>query len=225
MRRLSISGWVALLLALSFVQAASADRIEEGYVPASSGQRFTPVRGPELRVITGASVGVPIFLDNDRDVVRPGGEMNAWVGLDIGWLVFAGGFGANWIPIDLGSVEGGEALGRSPLARLYLQTEVRFQVPVSKAVLPFLSGAFDANWWRHRDVGDLTCPFWYCTGRSRFTFAPGFTGKAGIGIRAGERIYVDVGAKLSLTGTGDFFLSTEWFVTPFIGITYRGDPD
>lgn len=225
MRSLITSGWVVLLVTLWFAQTATADDFEEGYVPASSGKRYTPVRGPELRVIAGASFGVPIFLDNDREVVRPGGEMNAWVGLDIGWLVFAGGFGAGWTPIDLASVDGGQDLGRSPLARLYLQAEMRLQVPVAKAVLPFLSGAFDANWWRHRDVGALQCDFWYCTTRTTFTFAPGFTGKAGMGIKVRRRIYVDVGARISITGTGDLFMSSEWFVTPFVGITYRGDPD
>ncbi|MEM8607454.1 MAG: hypothetical protein AAGF92_10125 [Myxococcota bacterium] len=225
MRTLITSLMVLSLASSSFVQTASAEKVEEGYIPASSGKRFTPVLGPELRVITGATVGVPIFLDNDREVVRPGGEMNFWVGLDIGWLVFAGGFGASWTPIDLASVDGGQALGRSPLARLYIQAEVRLQVPVAKAVLPFISGAFDANWWRHRDTQGLTCDFWYCLDRSRFTFAPGFTGKLGLGIKIGTRVYLDVGSKISLTGTGDFFESSEWFVTPFLGITYRGDPD
>ena len=216
--------WVGAILGCMILGGATLASAED-YVPASSGKRYTPLEGPELRVITGATVGVPLFLDNDRDVVKPGGEMNAWVGLDIGWLVFAQGFGASWTPIDLGAVPGGEGFGQDPLARLFLSTEMRFQIPVYDPLLPFLSAAFDANWWRHRDSEGLTCDFWYCQSRSSFTFAPGFTAKAGLGIKVGQRIYLDLGSKFSFTGSGNFFQATEWFVTPFLGITYRGDPD
>ncbi|MEM7436066.1 MAG: hypothetical protein AAF436_12995 [Myxococcota bacterium] len=230
MRRLSTVTLVAATLALTAVAAAPhatanrRNKAEQDYVPASSGKRYTPINGPELRVIAGALVGVPIFLDNDRDVVRPGGEMSAWVGLDIGWLVFSGIFGASWTPIDLGAVDGGEGFGRNPLSRIFISPEVRIQVP-AKAAIPYISGTFDANWWRHRDPQGLDCGIWYCERRTRFSFAPGFTGKAGLAIRVGERIYLDAGMKASLTGAGSFFDSSEWWLTPFLGITYRGDPD
>ncbi|MGB5811838.1 MAG: hypothetical protein WBG86_14970, partial [Polyangiales bacterium] len=177
-----------------------------------------------LRVITGLTAGVPIVLDTDSDVVRPGGDMFGWVGLDIGWMVFATGFGASWNAINLNALEGGDEFGRSPLARLYISPEIRFQVPVAKAVLPYLSGAFDANWFRYRAT-DLACEFWYCFGRSRFSFTPGFTAKIGMGIRVAERIFVDVGTKLSMSGAGDFFDSTQWWVTPYVGVIYRGTAD
>ncbi len=223
MRRTSFVHGTAMTLALALFAPASFVSAED-YVPASSGKRYTPVKGPGIRVITGATLGVPIFFNVDRDVVRPGADMYAWVGLDIGWLVFAAGFGASWNPINLDKVPGGEGFGRSPLTRIYLTPEIRFQVPKAKAVLPYLSGAFDANWWKHRDVQSLSCNFWYCSNRARFQFAPGFTGKVGMGIKAGERIYVDVGMKYSFTGAGNFFSSTLFWLTPFVGVIYRGDP-
>jgi hypothetical protein len=197
----------------------------EDYVPASSGKRYTPIKGPELRFIAGATIGVPIFLDVDHDVVRPGADLFAWLGLDVEWIVFAVGFGASWNPIDLGEASGGEGLGRSPLTRLYLSPEIRLQVPKSDAVLPYLSGAFDANWWRHREVQEISCSIWYCATRARFEFAPGFTGKVGLGIKTGKRVYIDVGMKYSLSGAGNFFDSTQWWLTPFVGILYRGDAE
>lgn len=212
-----------MAVALLLLAPAPHVSAEEGYVPASSGKRYTPVTGPGLRVIAGATLGVPIFLDVDHNVVRPGADMYAWVGLDIGWLVFAAGFGASWNAIDLGQLPGGEGIARSPLTRLYIEPEIRFQVPKAKAVLPYLSGAFDANWWKYRDVQQVSCNFWYCTNRSRFRFAPGFTAKLGIGIKAGQRVYIDIGIKYSFTGAGNFFDSTQKWLTPFVGILYRGD--
>jgi hypothetical protein len=222
MQRTSFIHWVLLTMALVLftpTRLASA----EDYVPASSGKRFTPVKGPGLRFIAGATFGVPIFFNVDRDVVRPGADMYGWLGLDIGWVVFAAGFGASWNPIDLGEVPGGEGLGKSPLTRLYITPEIRLQVPKAKAVLPYLSGAFDANWWKHREVESFSCNRWYCSTRARFQFAPGFTGKVGMGIKVGERIYLDVGMKYSFTGAGNFFDATQWWLTPFLGFMYRSD--
>ena len=222
MRKTSFIHWVPVTMALGLF-ALTPQASAEDYVPASSGKRYTPVRGPGLRVIAGATLGVPVFLKVDHDVVRPGADMYAWVGLDISWLVFAAGFGASWNAIDVGQIPGGEELGRSPLSRLYIEPEIRFQVPRAKAVLPYLSAAFDANWWKYRDVQQLSCNFWYCTNRARFTFAPGFTAKLGIGIKTGDRVYIDIGIKYSFTGAGNFFDSTQRWLTPFVGIMYRGD--
>lgn len=223
MCRTRLAGKVLMVVALVLSTPTSQVSAED-YVPASSGKRFTPLNGPELRVITGATLGVPIFLDVDSAVVRPGVDMNAWVGLDVEWLVFAAGFGLGWTPIDLEQAPDGAGLGRSPATRIYLTTEVRLQVPKAKSVLPYLSGAFDANWWRHQDVNVSTsCNVWYCTTRARFEFAPGFTGKVGMGIKTGERVYLDVGMKFSLSGAGNFFDSTQWWLTPFVGVIYRGD--
>lgn len=215
--------FVAAVVATASMKPTSVDA--EDYVPASSGKRFTPIRGPELSFIGGFTVGVPIFLDKDSDVVRPGGDMNGWLGLDMEWVALALGLGASWNPINLNAVEGVEAFGQSPLARLYVSPELRFQVPKAKGVLPYLSGAFDANWFRHKAGQDFGCGIWYCVPRSRFQFTPGFTGKVGMGIKVGQQVYVDIGMKYSLSAAGNFFQSPEWWLTPFVGVLYRGVGD
>ena len=45
-------------------------------------------RRVELRFQGGVEVGVPIFLDVDRDIVKPGASLKGWGGFDIGWIVF-----------------------------------------------------------------------------------------------------------------------------------------
>ncbi len=192
----------------------------EDYVPAASGKRFTDFEGPPLRLLTGLYLGVPIFLDVDKDVVRPGAEFGGWLGLDIGWMMFGFGTGLSFNAINLGNIPGGEEFGRSPLTRLFIAPEIRFQVP-TKAALPYLAGTFDANWFKHRDISALICSNWYCADRSRFQFAPGFTAKLGVLIKVAKRIYIDVGAKASFTGAGNFFDSTQWWVSPFVGFAYR----
>ena len=54
-----------------------------------------------------------------------------------------------WTPIDLKGYidEMGVSGGQSPVTRLYFFPEVRFQVPNDSPVLPYLTGAFDVNWW------------------------------------------------------------------------------
>jgi len=80
MRKTSFIHWVPVTMALGLF-ALTPQASAEDYVPASSGKRYTPVRGPGLRVIAGATLGVPVFLKVDHDVVRPGADMYAWVGL------------------------------------------------------------------------------------------------------------------------------------------------
>jgi hypothetical protein len=38
-------------------------------------------------------------------------------------------------------------------------------------------------------------------------------------------MYLDVGFQYSLSGKGDFFDHTQWWVEPFVGFIYRGDSD
>jgi len=91
-------------------------------------------------------------------------------------------------------------------------------------VLPYISGAFDANLWSFAFLGG-TCAWYYCRDDSRAQFAPGFSGKAGLGIHLKNAMYLDVGFQYSMSGKGDFFNSTQWWVEPFVGFIYRGDSD
>ena len=170
----------------------------------------------------GVAVGVPIFLDVDRDVVKPGADLSFFGGFDIGYVTFALGVGIMWTPVTAQNIPGaGPDARRSAATRLYFFPEVRFQVPNESLALPYLSGAFDANWWNFRETGVSCEGFWYCTTTSTYRFTPGFTGKAGVALEIRRGLHVDVGMKYSLSGDGNFFLRTEWWLTPFVGVLVR----
>jgi hypothetical protein len=182
-------------------------------------------RRVQLRFQGGAEAGVPIFLNVDRNVVKPGASLTGWGGADIGWVVFEMGFGLQWQIINTDAVpQFIRTNGRQPLIRIHFSPGVRFQVPNLDAVLPYITGAFDANLWQFEAFGD-ECPWYYCRDEGRARFAPGFTGKVGMGIHLKGAIFLDVGMKYSLSGPGNFFNNTEWWLTPFIGFIYRGDRD
>jgi hypothetical protein len=168
----------------------------------------------------GFNIGVPIFLDVDKDVVRPGADLHAFGGYDIGYAMFGLDLGAMWTPIDLNKVPGAINGGRSPVTRLYFSPEVRVQVPNKSPILPYLAATFDVNWWRFKETG-VVCGYWYCAQVKVFRFTPGFTGKFGIAFRVSQGTYIDLGIKYSLSGAGDFFLRREQWVTPYLGVLIR----
>lgn len=168
----------------------------------------------------GFNLGVPVFLDVDKNVVRPGADLHAFGGYDIGYAMFGLDLGAMWTPIDLNQVPGAINGGRSPVTRLYFSPEVRVQVPNKSPILPYLAATFDVNWWRFKETG-VQCNFWYCAQVKVFRFTPGFTGKLGIAFRAGSGVYIDVGIKYSLSGAGDFFLEKQQWLTPYVGFLMR----
>jgi len=171
----------------------------------------------------GFNIGVPLFVDVDRDVVRPGADLHFFGGYDIGYAMFGIDLGAMWTPIDLDNfseLPPGVSGGRSPVTRLYFSPEVRVQVPNRTPILPYVAMTFDVNWWRFRDTG-IACNFWYCTEVAVFRFTPGFTAKGGVAFRIKQGVHIDVGFKYSYSGAGDFFLRREQWITPYLGILAR----
>ena len=97
------------------------------------------------------SLGIPIWLNVDSNVVRPGADLNFFGGFDIGYAVFGLALGAMWTPINFYNIPNlppGSGYDRSPMTRLYLAPEVRVQVPNNTPMLPYIGITFDANWWR-----------------------------------------------------------------------------
>jgi hypothetical protein len=190
-----------------------------------AGPAFAQERRVELRFQGGAEVGVPIFLDVDRSIVKPGASLAGWGGFDIGWVVFDFALGLQWSPINTNNIPDiVQPSGREPLIRWHFSPGIRLQVPTIDAVLPYVTGAFDANLWIFEALGS-GCGWYYCRDDGRAQFAPGFTGKAGLGIHLKGRMYLDVGFQYSMSGKGNFFERTQWWVEPFIGFIYRGDSD
>ncbi|MCZ6807282.1 MAG: hypothetical protein O7F08_10040, partial [Deltaproteobacteria bacterium] len=94
------------------------------------------------------------------------------------------------------------------------------QVPDLKVVLPYISGAFDMNFWNFRET-ETGCNFYYCSNFSVYRFTPGFTGRAGLGLEVKHGIYIDMGLRYSFTGKGDFFQQSRWWLTPYVGVLVR----
>ena len=211
-RMKSTALWAALVAALLGASASTA---------------LAQERRVEFRFQGGMEIGVPVFLNVDRSIVRPGGSVTGWGGFDIGWFVVDFGLGLQWNAIQTNNIPDvvGPA-GLEPLTRLHFSPGVRLQVPTIDAVLPYITGAFDANIWSFPAFGSVSgCGWYYCREDSRGRFAPGFTGKAGLGIHLKNQMYLDVGFQYSMSGKGFFFERIQWWFEPFIGFIYRSDKD
>jgi len=193
-----------------------------------------PEQGLQVGFTWALQIGVPIFLNPEipanvttnksgRDIVRPGADISFFGGADFGFFILGGTFGIGWNPIDLNGVAiMGQSLGgRSPLTRIFLSIpEVRFQVPDLKVALPYISGAFDMNFWNFRET-QVVCGWWYCSNSSVYRFTPGFTGRGGAAFEVKGGIYIDVGLRYSFTGKGNFFQQSHWWLTPYVGVLVR----
>lgn len=201
---------------------APADQMVSN-TPQPAVQQPQEKQGLEVGFTWGLSIGVPIVLNVNRDNVRPGANINFFGAADFGYFVIGGATGLQWNPIDLNGLNvGGTILsGRQPLTRIYLSIpEVRFQVPDLKVVLPYITGAFDINFWNFAET-TIGCGYWYCSQVSVYRFTPGFTGKAGLGFEVKGGVYIDTGFQYSFTGKGDFFAQSGWWLSPYIGVIVR----
>lgn len=223
---------VALAAALLWV-GASGVRAQDYSYPTPPPQNAPPPPAPpeppppkvsEHRGLQGGvTIGVPVALDIDRDIVRPGADLQFFGGYDIGYMMFGLNLGVSWNPInfnEIPTVPPGVSPGRDPLTRLYFAPEVRAQIPNRSPIMPYVAATFDANWWHLRETA-VGCNVWYCTQVAVFRFTPGFTAKAGIAIRLRGGNHVDVGVKYSLSGPGDFFNQRQQWVTPYVGYLVR----
>jgi hypothetical protein len=161
-------------------------------------------------------IGVPIVLDVPRDVVRPGANVFFFGGADFGFFIVGGDLGLQWTPIDLNSA------GRRPLTRIYFSApDIRFQIPNLNVALPYISAAFDMNFWNFAET-TVGCGYWYCSTVSVYRFTPGFTGKAGVAFNVKDSgVHIDVAFQYSFTGKGSFFEETGWWLAPVIGVLVR----
>ena len=176
----------------------------------------------EVSFTWSVGVGVPIFLDVPNDVVRPGAHLFFFGGADFGFFILGGTVGIQWNPIDLGKISNVDLAGRQPTTRIQLSIpEVRFQIPDLKVVLPYISGSFDMNFWNFAETA-VACGYWYCSQYSVYRFTPGFTGKAGVGFEVKDSgVYIDVAFQYSLTGKGNFFEESRWWLAPVMGVLVR----
>ena len=226
-----VGGALALLLSPSTASAQGAwsaepspstsytSRPVEQYPPPSSAKQKAYHRGYQ-----GAfNLGVPIWLNVNKDVVRPGADLNFFGGYDMGYMVFGLGLGAMWTPINFYNIPGapaGSGYGRSPMTRLYFAPEFRVQVPNNTPILPYIGITFDANWWRAKQ-SQVVCGAFYCARVAIFRFSPGMTAKVGVAFEVSRGTHFDIGFKYSLSGPGNQFSRRQQWVTPYFGMLFR----
>src|SRR5262249_35578005 len=134
--------------------------------------------------------------------------------------------GFRWTPIDFDRYvrHGGNPIytgfGRSPLQSFYFGVGVRLMVPDLKRVIPYVSGAFDLNFWNFREVAPV-CGLWFCTVANIYYFSPGFTGRLGLAIKIVERFYIDVNVGLGMTFKGQFWNHNENWIEPMVAFMFR----
>lgn len=187
-----------------------------------------PEPRPRFRQFGQFTLGVPIVLDTDRNLIRPGATLYGAGGLEFDWIAvfFDGGF--RWVPVDFDrAANAGETqyagYGREPLKNFFFGPGIRFQIPNLNKVLPYVSGAFDFNFFNFRETA-VACGgiyYWWCTAYNVWKFAPGFSGRVGVAVQVKSGVYVDLGAQLSMSFQGNFFPSNVSWVEPFVGITGR----
>lgn len=222
---LALCSWL-LLPAAASAQGGGTGLEEMVSVPPDELTTGSSSKRLDVGVTWGAQIGVPISLDVDRSVVKPGVDLSIFVGADFGFFTIGGTPGVMWIPINVDGfvVDGSVLSGRSPVTRIFISIpEFRVQIPDLNVVLPYISGAFDINLWSFRDK--ITgCGFYYCDADQGFRFTPGFTGRAGLAFEVTNEIYIDLGLRYSLSGKGQFFEQVRWWLTPYVGVLFRPRP-
>ncbi|MBW1760863.1 MAG: hypothetical protein JRJ64_05075 [Deltaproteobacteria bacterium] len=201
---------LGLLLAASATIAANTTRAQYED-PSESGY-------PHIEV--GFDVGVMLWNGVDRDIVRPGGTVDARIGWNYKWWVpmLALGFRGNGL--NLQNVSGAPVgTHRETLTNIFFALGMRFVTPNRTRVAPFLDGWFDFNWWNLNET-QVVCNVWYCTGVNQYRFTPGFHGRIGMQIRVAPQADLEIGFGAGYSFQGQFFLRNRSWLEPSVGFTY-----
>jgi hypothetical protein len=230
--------WAPLLAVLAWVGANparawddfSSPEYKAGLDPAwgvsMSGE--APPIVPRGRTFGGFDLGVPLLLDVNHDLIRPGANLHVQGGIDLGYVAFFVHGGWRWVPVDFDRAakhghpeyEGG---GRDPLSNPYFGFGVRGQIPNRTRLMPYASASFDFNFWHFRET-DIVCGgyyYWWCNDYNVYEFTPGFSGRLGLAVYLGQGLYVDLGMGLSMSFQGEFFSKNQTWIEPFLGLAYR----
>jgi len=163
--------------------------------------------------------GVPVYLDVDHDIVRPGYAFDGRFGIDVHYVSFDFEMGFQGNAVD-GSKSDPPPFDRETLRRVHVGFGLRLQIPNETRLLPYVSGAFDCAWW-HLNENQIVIGNGVIFGYPKFNFAPGFSGRAGFAIRTGTDVYVDLALGFGMSFPGGFFDQNRYWLSPQIGFTYR----
>jgi opacity protein-like surface antigen len=219
-RRLTL---VAVAVAVSWLAAAAGAQTEAPAAPPPEPTAGVPVLAGYARnawLVSQFHVGVPLLLDTDRDVVRPGANLGGR--FSVANRYFGGGIHGSfqWIPI-----EGGRAVApviqapeRMPLRRATFGPFVSAEIPSPATFTPYLHAGFDFNFWNYDDNA-LVCDFWQCTSSNVYRFTPGLHGRLAGKIELARRakVFLDLGLEAGVSFPGSFFSETQAWITPYLG--------
>ena len=176
-----------------------------------------PARDHVHHTELGMNLGVMIWNDVDRDIVRPGATLSARLGYDLEYVVPQLEFGLRWSGVDLESLNA--TLGRNTLRSIFFALGARFQVPNKSRITPYADALFDMNWWNFRET-TIACGVWYCDSVNTYRFSPGFRGRLGMLIGVAKLVDIEVGFGAGFSFQGDFFARNRSWLEPFVGFTY-----
>jgi hypothetical protein len=183
---------------------------------------------PASRMYGGVDLGVPLMLDVDHDLIRPGVNLHLQGGVDLGYAAFFLHGGWRWIPVDFDRAADSkhpeyEGQGRDPLRNPYFGLGVRGQIPNRSRVMPYASVSFDFNFWNFHET-ELACGgyyYWWCADYDVYRFTPGFSGRLGLAVHIMQGVYFDFGMGASMSFAGDFFDQNQSWIEPFAGVLMR----
>ena len=215
MRRL-----LAILLAIGLSRAAAAQWDEPPVAEPES--TLTSLARP-VWMVTQLHMGVPLLLDVDREVIRPGANLG--LRLSVASRFFGGGVHASyqWIPVESGARDPEfQTAGRTPLERAAFGAFVSLDGSNRSAFTPYLQGGFDAQLWRF-DESEIVCDFWSCTSAGAHRFAPALSGRLGgkFALAAKRHVFLDVGCETALSFKGSFFTARRGALMPYFGVGLR----
>lgn len=178
-----------------------------------------PPQTPRRRTQSNVWLEVPIFLNVDSDIVRPGFGLAFRTGLRVKDSIVPGvEIGASWNPIDLSNDPSLMTNIKDPLWRIYFNLGIQFQFETEK-VTPYASVAMDFNFWHFLEES-VACGIWACTGYARFRFTPGLTSRIGFTLKVNPRMGLDLGLRIGWTGEGDFFDERHTWLAPYVGMNF-----
>jgi hypothetical protein len=191
-----------------------------GWAPAPPQRRRVPA------TVASLYLGVPLWNDVPREIVRPGFELVGRFGYDLGYIVPELEFGWRWIWVDLDEAarQNPDAAidrrGTETLDSFWFSLGLRLQVPNDSPVTPFASAHFAFDWWNFLETG-YACGWWYCSTVNVYRFTPGFDFRFGLEVEVRPMLQVEAGLGVGFAFRGSFFDDNQSWLSPFLGLTYR----
>lgn len=191
----------------------SNPRLERRLSLQSRHRQDRTYRGPAG--ILGFEGGVPIFVGSnvDRDVIKAGGSIRGFGGVDFGFGTVELEVGYMGVPTDPPGMD------KQSLQRVVLGLGGRVQIPNKSQFIPYLGFGFAAQWWKYDTL--TGCALLVCSTGSSFRFAPGFNVRAGTSILLGGIAAIEIGVRYNISFEGNGVSTQNLnFIEPTLGFRF-----